>query len=277
MISGKDFTVLREKTGGSVDLGWSGVHSAGDVNQDGVPDLVLGYRDQALVLSGTDLSTIHAVTGSFSATSGGADIDLDGYPDFALGMQNSIGYIPGQVAAYSGKTGALLWTDDGEQNGDDFGFSIDVVGDANGDGFADVVAGAPDNSYIKLISGNPSPWAVLGGDRGGTHGKPRLRGVGFPSSGIPVEITLKQALENSIAVFIGSLLPVSKRLPSGGTLIPQVHIVGVASTGPIGELDITVPWPAEPASVTHWVQVLILDAQAPGGYSISNAITVTSQ
>jgi hypothetical protein len=48
----------------------------------------------------------------------------------------------GRVYVYSGKTGALLFTHDGEP-GDLLGNGIEAAGDVDGDGHADVIAGAP--------------------------------------------------------------------------------------------------------------------------------------
>src|SRR5262249_11404182 len=153
----------------------------------------------------------------------------------------------GQVFAYSGKTANLLWTDSGNVVNGHLGFSTAILGDGNGDGFADVIAGAPegiiDDSYVRVYSGNPSPWAVLGGGRAGSRGTPRMRGVGFPSSGTEITVTMDRMLENSILLVALSLTPLSHRFPAGGTLIPFGFIVARAPTGSDGRLEAPFVWP----------------------------------
>jgi hypothetical protein len=56
------------------------------------------------------------------------------------------------VYVYSTKTGARLWTADGEP-GDRFGTGVEGAGDTNRDGVPDVVAAAPGGGYAKVLSG----------------------------------------------------------------------------------------------------------------------------
>ncbi|MFO0983301.1 MAG: VCBS repeat-containing protein [Planctomycetota bacterium] len=281
VISGRTFVKLFE---GSVcdSPGWAGLHTSGDIDGDGIPDLVVGclsaYPTSALVLSGSDFSTLRSLSGtSFVSSTGGKDLDLDGVPDIAFG--GTIGNI-GLVSAYSGKTGGLLWTVYGLQSYpyDQLGFSIDMSGDANRDGFADVIAGAPVGQYVEVISGNPSPWAVLGGGRSGTKGEPRLRGLGFPAIGYTVTITLTHCLEDSLVVFIAALAPLSAPLAGGGTFIPSLPFLLVSTRSDAsGLVQFDVPWPNEPPAVTHWIQAFVMDPTAPGRWAVSNGLTVTSQ
>ena len=79
------------------------------------------------------------------------DVDGDGVADLATSAPN-YGEAAGRIYAYSGKTGALLWTADGE-DGQLLGQGIEAAGDVDGDGIGDVVAGAPEANKVVVFGG----------------------------------------------------------------------------------------------------------------------------
>jgi hypothetical protein len=78
------------------------------------------------------------------------DVDGDAIDDFAVGAPFSgvNGTESGQVLVYSGRTTTVIhsWAGLGPQ--DYFGYAIAAAGDVDGDGFADVIVGAPESKEL---------------------------------------------------------------------------------------------------------------------------------
>jgi len=149
------------------------VNGAGDVDNDGHDDVIVGAptRDigasntgQVTVFSGADGSVIWTVNGENEndrlgvSVAGVGDINGDGYADFGAGAHlfddgGGITDNRGRVYIYSGKTGALLYHVTGEGAGDNFGWDIAPAGDVNNDGDADFVVGAPLNDALGSNTG----------------------------------------------------------------------------------------------------------------------------
>jgi len=94
------------------------------------------------------------------------DVNSDGIPDIAVGapFADPNGTSSGQVLVYSGRTGDLLWTRHGQYAGDLFGWSLDSVGDINGDGRGDLIVGAPGWDNNGIWSANGGAVYVISGD-----------------------------------------------------------------------------------------------------------------
>ena len=95
--------------------------------------------------------------GSFGwAVSELGDIDGDGAMEAMAGAPgNSIGGMgAGRSYAFSGKTGALLYTFTGDP-GDKLGYALADAGDVDGDGTTDIIVGAPGNGpgHARVYSG----------------------------------------------------------------------------------------------------------------------------
>lgn len=155
VLSGADGSLLHAFYGPPTFFTGAVVDGAGDVDRDGVPDLVVGWENEAKVFSGRTGATLHAMQGNggfeaFGASvTGVGDADADGYDDFAVAaVEFPFGL--GFIRVYSGFDGSVLRTLVG--NGGSFGVSMDA-GDFDDDGVLDVAVGATGGSYVAIYSG----------------------------------------------------------------------------------------------------------------------------
>ncbi|MCG8457243.1 MAG: hypothetical protein MI919_13285 [Holophagales bacterium] len=183
VFSGAAGTLLNVVTGDadSTFLGFS-VNGAGDVDGDGVPDYLTG-GGQVQVYSGADhtlLLDLTAATGFAHDVSSAGDVDADGHDDLFVGSQNTSVSFPqaGRVLVLSGLDGSVIWSRDGAGASHQLGSGTGLVGDVNGDGIPDVVAGAMgagpngggeafvlsgvDGSILHTLSPDPATAAVFG-------------------------------------------------------------------------------------------------------------------
>jgi hypothetical protein len=174
VFSGIDGTILYSFVGAAAgDAFGTSVAGAGDVNGDGFDDLIAGApgndavannAGRAVVFSGRDGSVLYTRDGGAAndrfgeSVSGAGDVNGDGYDDFIVGSpgDDTAGTDFGAARIYSGRTGALLRTHLGVARS--FGAAVAGAGDANGDGFADVVIGEPEagvalRGIVWLFSG----------------------------------------------------------------------------------------------------------------------------
>jgi hypothetical protein len=165
--SGIGASAIIESNQANARLGYS-VSWAGDVNGDGYSDVIVGapYYDNgqtdegaAFVYHGTarGLSTSASITIESNqagallgrSVSGAGDLNADGYADVIVG---SIFYNNGQTnegAAFvhhgsaSGVSTIASVTLESNQADAQLGYSVSAAGDVNGDGYSDIIVGAP--------------------------------------------------------------------------------------------------------------------------------------
>jgi hypothetical protein len=132
----------------------NGLGPAGDVNRDGIQDVAAGaYSSEGkqigyVAVFSADTGFTHHILRSGKTgdrfgiqTYGAGDIDEDGYADVIVGApaDDSAGEAAGRAYFFSGKTGEVLITLEGEREGDAFGSA--VVGDVY-DGSGLIAVGA---------------------------------------------------------------------------------------------------------------------------------------
>jgi len=146
VYSGKSGARLWKHDGTAGALLGIGIEAAGDVNGDGIPDVIAGAPGigAVFVYSGSSGAQLYRIVGDSneaglgSAVAGVGDLDGDGRADFVAGApsSNARGAGAGRVTLFSGATGKRLLSLDGENPGDAFG---STVAGANGR----IVIGAP--------------------------------------------------------------------------------------------------------------------------------------
>jgi len=202
--------------------GWSNfsVAAAGDVNGDGIDDIILGDRygaggaGEAYVIFGktTGFTNIDAATlaptngfriqgdaiGDWAGISvaGAGDVNNDGFDDIVIGasLGDDGGDNAGEAYVIFGKAtgfGTIDLTNlaagagfkiQGESNFDNAGYSVSGAGDVNGDGFHDIIISAPwsDNG----VSDSGRAYVIFGKETG--FGTIDLRDLA-PSAGFKIQ------------------------------------------------------------------------------------------
>lgn len=172
-------------TGTSVnDYFGSSLSSAGDVNSDGYSDVIIGaigndaggtdagrayiYFGGSVMNNIADVTLTGAAANDFfgySVTESG-DVNADGYGDVLVGAPNNdnAGADAGRAYIYFGGAAVNNVADiilNGAAAGDNFGWSVSSAGDVNGDGFFDLIIGAPRNDAGGSNAGRA--YVYLGG------------------------------------------------------------------------------------------------------------------
>ena len=147
--------VIREWDGEAAgdQFGWI-ARGIGDVDRDGVPDIVASAPTK--YIGGAAAGRVYV----YSTHTGKRLWSVDGHPGDQLGtgieaagdtnhdgVPDVVASAPGAGKAYlySGTDGRTLLTLTAEKTSDNFGQHVSGVGDVNGDGYADVIVGAPGN------------------------------------------------------------------------------------------------------------------------------------
>lgn len=172
-LSGVGLAPIWERQGPVADffLG-AAVGALGDVNEDGVPDVVVGApladtggtdTGYVEVLSGSDGALLYAIAGTTpnlrfgNRVAGISDLNMDGTPDIIVGIGQGgyVGTNRGALYALSGTDGSVLWRRDGEADGVSLGSAAVVATvDLNSDGVPDILTAQPDSNFTAAMAGS---------------------------------------------------------------------------------------------------------------------------
>lgn len=149
------------------------VATAGDINGDGYSDVIIGalgfsgFTGRAYIyFGGPNMNNVADVlfTGEALSDKLGArvstagDVNGDGYSDVIVGaIENDAGGTDaGRAYIFFGGVSIDSIADvtlTGAAAGDYFGYSVSTAGDVNGDGYSDVIVGAPHNDALGTSAG----------------------------------------------------------------------------------------------------------------------------
>lgn len=184
VYSSRTGKLLLKKSGKPGEQFGNSATGAGDMNQDGTPDLIVGAPNgsapgNVYVFSGADGTQLHHFRGSVAGDKFGyevaelGDIDRDGCPDLLVGAVGADGVQPksGRAVAYSGRTGKQLFELQGEESGDNFGNAAGCARNTDGSqtlaiGAQNAGAGNRGQVYVyRLKQGQPELAFVIKGDQ----------------------------------------------------------------------------------------------------------------
>ena len=159
IYSGRTGAPLARFVGKPGDQSAFSVADVGDLNRDGVHDVLSGAPRQfgdteghAYLISGRTGSLLHTFAGAVAgdsygtAVSSAGDVDRDGRPDLLIGAAGHPG--GGLASVYSGRTFKLLYTIPPPDATHAFGYGTGSTEDVNRDRVPDLIVGGGGTAYV---------------------------------------------------------------------------------------------------------------------------------
>lgn len=298
LFSGSDGSVLRTVDGDRSAFYLAGsIDGMGDVDADGVPDLVVGSpwavhpditdTDGCVrVYSGRDGTCLlerwgGGITGSAlgNSVSDGGFLDGDEAPDVLAGdpiIGSATFFSSGQPNPWGSGIG---WLSAGSY-GDSFGYDLDTIGDLDQDGRTDYVVGAPradpngvDSGTVHVFSSPCGQAVYRGAGCPGDHGVPYLSATGCAKRNRAIELLLERGVPGSPAlILVGDTFA---GIPLAGSCVLrvfpllEVHAVTLNEAGGFA-IPATIPGTVVAGSI-H-LQAAVLNDAGFNGYSLSNGL-----
>ncbi len=301
--SGQDGALLHAFIGASgADRFGESVEGAGDLNDDGFRDVLVGAPKEDT--GGLDAGSIHVYSGivgtpivashgvagdGFGAAAGGdGDVDGDGVIDIVVGAPGLVTTAGRVYIISTSGTSSITAVIDGGDAGDRFGSAVAFVADADGDGHADWMVGAPsaddhgDQSgsavLFKAPCGMISPYGSACPGSGGVS--PTLTLSGCAAAKGALTLRVEDGPGGAFALLLLGASPISVTGPSGCLLLVPATIslpVALSGAGPgAGTLTVTGSFSAiAPSGATFVVQAIIADSGVAHGYTTTGGVQVT--
>jgi hypothetical protein len=171
VYSGSDGSVIHMLHGQSqIDFFGHSVACAGDVNNDGYDDLIVGApftgvlgggsgamaSGKVSIFSGQSGNLIRSIVGYTYAellgysVSGAGDVNNDGHADVIIGAPNWSNGV-GRFIVRSGADGTQLYSYEGNTDVSSAGWCVSGLGDVNGDGYDEVMASMPGEGRVRVF------------------------------------------------------------------------------------------------------------------------------
>lgn len=299
--SGSTGGVLHTLTsGGTSDQFGSAIASAGDVNNDGYDDILVGatqdhsgptgqFKGAITVFSGQTGGVLHKFLGVDNAdqfgssVAGAGDVNGDGYDDILGGAVagGGPGIQDGYARLYSGMTGALVFHLPAVPSGN-FGYSVAGGSDINGNGLSDIIVGAPNDGvggsgFVRVYSGACGSIINYGTGCPGSSGPPALIVTGCVTPLGTVTTTVTNGPPFATTTLLLGINQASIPLKLCTLLVDPIVQQVTFTLDATGSFSFPSIIPLGTSGGFTTLQAWIQDASGPAGFTATNGVQIVVQ